>query len=307
MLGLVLAGLGYLASGLRGPRHSKAAHASRAITTARAPFPVRELDVTYVDSTRSMSLPDGTRAPRRLVTRILYPVAPVAGRLPGPFPLVVFGHGYALYPRVYWKLLRAWAQAGYVVAAPVFPLENAGAPGGPSQADLSNQPADLSFVISRVLAAGARRASPLHALINPQAIAVAGQSDGGDAALAAAEGSNRDHRVLAGVVMAGAVVPGQTLDSGGPPLLALQGTADTVNPPADTDGFFAALDRPKFLVRLIGGAHTAPYSRQQPQLKVVQQVTLAFLDRYLKGQDAASARLSAAANIPGLAQLTSDP
>jgi fermentation-respiration switch protein FrsA (DUF1100 family) len=109
------------------------------------------------------------------------------------------------------------------------------------------------------------------------------------------------------VIMAGAILPGQSLDSGGPPLLALQGTADTVNPPAATDGFFAALERPKFLVALIDGTHTAPFSRRQPQLKVVEQATLAFLDRYLKGQVAASARLSSAANVTGVAQLTSDP
>jgi predicted dienelactone hydrolase len=51
-----------------------------------------------------------------------------------PFPLIVFGHGFAVTPRPYSQLLRAWARAGYVVAAPVFPLENANAPGGPDEA-----------------------------------------------------------------------------------------------------------------------------------------------------------------------------
>ncbi len=56
-------------------------------------------------------------------------------------PLIVFGHGFAVTPAYYWRLLRSWAQAGYVVAAPVFPLENQHAPGGPNEADLANQPA----------------------------------------------------------------------------------------------------------------------------------------------------------------------
>jgi dienelactone hydrolase len=310
LLGLVVVGLGYLASGLGGPqRHaqrSATAKPARPAPVAQAPFKVRELDATYVDATRSVSLPNGARMPRRLVTRILYPVAGAGQRLPAPFPLIVFGHGYALYPRVYWPLLVAWARAGYVVAAPVFPLENAGAPGGPSQADLSNQPADMSFVISRVLAADVAASSPLRGLVDGNAIAVAGHSDGGDSALAVAEGSNRDHRVGAAVVMAGAELPAGQLDSGGPPLLALQGTADTVNPSADTDAFYAALAKPKFLVRLLGAVHTAPFVRQQPQLSVVEKVTVAFLDRYLKGDQNASARLTAAGTLPGVAETLSD-
>lgn len=303
----ILVALGYLASGLRGPREPKVPAARPGpLPVARAPYGVRELDVTYIDSTRSMSLRGGATAPRRLVTRILYPTAPTGRRLAGRFPLVVFGHGYREYPRVFWSLLTAWARAGYVVAAPVFPLENAGAPGGPERADLSNQPADMSFVISRVLATGARATSPLYRLLDAKAIAVAGHSDGGDTALAVAEGSNRDHRIAAAVVMAGAQLPGSELDTDGPPLLALQGTSDTVNAAADTDAFFTALPRPKFLVRLLGAAHSAPYIREQPQLRVVEKVTLAFLDRYVKGDRAASARLTAAGTVNGVAELVSD-
>jgi predicted dienelactone hydrolase len=64
-----------------------------------------------------------------------------AARTDGPFPLVVFGHGYAVTPAIYADLPRAWTRAGFVVAAPVFPLENAAAPSGPTENDLVNQPA----------------------------------------------------------------------------------------------------------------------------------------------------------------------
>ena len=90
--------------------------------------------------------PAGGRRPASTVPR-----APAARR--GPFPLVVFGHGFAVTPAPYAPLLRAWARAGYVVAAPIFPLENANAPGGPNESDLVNQPRDMSFVITRMLAA----------------------------------------------------------------------------------------------------------------------------------------------------------
>lgn len=307
LLVAILVALGYLASGLPGPRGPKVPAARQGpLPVARAPYAVRELDVTYVDSTRSMSLHGAATAPRRLVTRILYPAAPSGRRLAGRFPLVVFGHGYQEYPRVFWLLLTAWARAGYVVAAPVFPLENAGAPGGADRTDLSNQPADMSFVISRVLATSARPTSPLYGRLDANAVAVAGHSDGGDTALAVAEGSNRDHRIAAAVVMAGAQLPGSDLDADGPPLLALQGTSDRVNAGASTDAFFTALPGPKFLVRLLGAAHSAPYIRQQPQLRVVEKVTLAFLDRYVKGDRAASARLTAAGTVKGVAELVSD-
>src|SRR6202035_5291617 len=76
-------------------------------------------------------------------------------RAEGPFPLIVFGHGFAVTPATYSRLLQSWTRAGFVVAAPVFPLGNARAPGGPNEADLVNQPADMSFVISHMLAATA--------------------------------------------------------------------------------------------------------------------------------------------------------
>jgi predicted dienelactone hydrolase len=297
----IVAGLAYLASTLRGPaRRPAAATATHAGAIARAPYAVRELDATYVDRSRWVSLPDGTRAPRRLVTRILYPGVPAGERLAARFALIVFGHGYALEPRVYWPLLTAWARAGYVVAAPVFPLENAGAPGGPTHADESNEPADMSFVISRALAAATLRGSPLHGLLNGQAIAVAGHSDGGDAALAVAEGSNRDHRVRAAIVLDGAALPGLTFDSGGPPLLAVQASADALT----TNAFLSALAVPKFHLTLTD-AGSALFGRQSPELGVVQRVTLAFLDRYVNHDGAASARLTAAGNAPGIASLSS--
>ena len=66
----------------------------------------------------------------------------------GPFPLIVFGHGFGVTPGMYIALLRAWARAGFVVAAPLFPGENPRAPGGPTATDLPNEPRDMSFVIT---------------------------------------------------------------------------------------------------------------------------------------------------------------
>ncbi len=216
----------------------------------------------------------------------------------------MFGHGFAVTPRPYTALLRAWARAGYVVAAPVFPLENADAPGGPNESDLVNQPRDMSFVITQLT----RR---LPGLINPRQIAVSGQSDGGETALAAAYDVHFvDRRVRAAMILSGAKIPGVggfTFPAPSPPLLATQGTADTINPPDFTHAFFDVAPRPKFLLWLFGAGHLPPYTTEQPQLRIVEAVTVAFLDRYVRGERSAARRLRDAGHVPGVAQLTSFP
>ncbi len=152
----------------------------------------------------------------------------------GPFPLVMFAPGYVQCRSSYTALLHAWASAGYVVAAVEFPRTHCRL-SAPDEADLSNQPADLSFVISRLLAASSRSVGPLSGLIDPAKIAVAGHSDGGDTAAAvAADTCCRDRRVSAALILSGAEWPplgGRYFPAGTPPMLVVQGTHDTWNPP----------------------------------------------------------------------------
>ena len=208
--------------------------------------------------------------------------------------------------------MRAWVSAGYVVAAPIFPLSNANAPGGPDESDLVNQPRDMSFVITRVLAASAQGHGTLAGRINASAIAVAGQSDGGSTALDAAyDHVNRDRRVDAAVVMSGADMPGMDsfpFAAGTPPLLAVQGLADPINFPSSTYRYFRLARAPKFMLALPGAAHLGPYTDQEPQLSIVERETLAFLDRYLKHTPGARQRMWRVGNVPGVARLvTSAP
>jgi dienelactone hydrolase len=274
-----------------------------------------------VDTTRTIQLADGGGEPRTLVTYVRYPALGPAGqtdvpnapaaRADGPFPLVVFGHGFAVTPEIYARLLQAWSRAGYVVAAPVFPLENADAPGGPDESDLTHQPGDVSFVISRLLEAGAASTGPLSGLIDRARIAATGQSDGGDTALAVAYNRGyRDARVTAAIILSGAEMPGVggfEFPPGSPPLLATQGSADTVNRPAETNAFFEVAHRPKYLLDLLGAEHLPPYTDQQPQLAIVERVTTAFLDSYLKGSANALRRLGSLGKVPGTATLLAEP
>jgi len=246
---------------------------------ARGPE-VRVRVFEFVDHSRMITLPDGRRVPRTLETVVRYPSTG------GSHPLIVFAHGFALTPARYAGLLGTWAAAGYVVAAPVFPLTSPNAPGGPTEADLVNQPRDMSFVITRLLAMNRRSTSVLDGKIDPARIAAAGQSDGGVTALAAAYDSRyRDRRVRAALVLSGARLPGMgPFPRRGPPLLAVQGRADALNAPATTATFFGLAARPKFLLWLLGASHLPPYSDQQPQLGIVERATIAFLDHYFKGR-----------------------
>jgi hypothetical protein len=72
------------------------------------------------------------------------------------------------------------------VAALVFPIENASAPGGSNEADLVTQPRDVSFVITRLCTQAQQHPDSSLALIDPRRIAAAGQSDGGETAFAVA-------------------------------------------------------------------------------------------------------------------------
>jgi dienelactone hydrolase len=282
---------------------------------------VGERVVTFVDRSRTVQYPGRAPAPRTLVTIVRYPaVGPpgggdIAGARPlgagGPYPLVIFGHGFAVTPTIYAPLLRAWARAGYVVAAPIFPLGNANAPGGPNESDLVNQPADMSFVITQMLAASAAPAGPFSGLINARRIAVSGQSDGGDTALTATYNHRfRDPRIGAAVILSGQEIPGMVgydYPAPSPPLLATQGLADTINLPSTTNAFFDRAPHPKYLLTMIGTAHLPPYTYEQPQLSIVERVTIAFLDRYLKGSRGAVTRMESLADRPGIAALQADP
>jgi dienelactone hydrolase len=271
--------------------------------------------LTFTDHSRTVTLPGKGPGPRTLVTLIRYPAQGPASRVDVPgaapvpglrFPLIVFGHGFEVTPAIYSVLLQAWARAGFVVAAPIFPLENANAPGGPDESDLVNQPGDMSFIITRLLARSRAATGFFSGLIDQRELAVSGHSDGGDTALSVSYNLHYvDRRIRAAVILSGAEIPGvggYNVGIPAPPLLATQGTADTINPPSFTSAFFDVAPPPKYLLTLLGSDHIGPYTAQ-PQLGIVERVTVAFLDLYLKGMTAARARMFSVGNVPGVSSV----
>ncbi len=275
----------------------------------------------YVEPGRTVTYANGQSEPRSLLTYIRYPAlgpasaTDVSGAVPadvdGPFPLVIFGPGFEQSVNFYGRLLDAWAHEGFIVAAPEFPLERPSAPGGPERSDLINEPFDMRFLISRLLGEAGASSGPLSDLINSSQIAVAGQSDGGDVALALGYDHNdREPLVKAVVVLAGAEIEGLTgyeFPPGSPPLFSAQGTADKLNLPSETEAYFGAASSPKYLLTLIGAEHLPPYSSQEPQLSIVARTSADFLHAYLEGKSADLHRMEEVAEHPGISSLTADP
>ncbi len=278
-----------------------AALSSTGKITARPPYQVGVRAIKIVEH-RTMRLPDGRVVPRTLETYVRYP-----RNGPGHYPLVVFAHGFNITPHPYAALLDAITRAGFVVAAPVFPLTNAHAPGGANENDLFNQPGDMRAVITRMILDTRRPGSPFHGLVNGQEVAVTGQSDGGITALLAAYNRRyRDRRVKAAVIMSGAEpsIGGYDFAAGSPPLLAIQGTADTSNLPRNTYKFFHQASRPKFLLKLLSAQHLPPYTKEEPQLGIVERTTRAFLNLYLNHRRSARRQLKRVGTVPGLSSFT---
>lgn len=247
---------------------------------------------------------------RTLVTQLWYPRAPGAPGAPGPFPLVMFAPGFLQCADAYSDLLRAWASAGYVVAAITFPRTNCYLGADAYEPDLVNQPQDVSYVLSRLLALAAQPRSGFTGLLDSREVAAAGQSDGGDTVAAlAANTCCTDRRFKAVAVLSGAEwppMPGRYFPGGAPPLLFAQGSADTINPPwASMQLYQADDDGTRYYLDLFGASHLEPYEGTNPVERLVARVTLAFFDRYVLGQASASKTMTRDGNVPGAAALVS--
>jgi dienelactone hydrolase len=246
-------------------------------------------------------------AGRTLQTTVMYPAtgpvtsAPVRGARPderhGPYPLIVFAHGFGTSPDLspYTTLMARWAGAGYVVAAPLFPLTRSDAPGGPDLSDFPAQPADMVAVVNRMLADSRSTAPPLAGMVDAHHIGAAGHSLGGVTVLGlVANTCCRDARIGAAVVMSGdpIVFPtGHPDYKSAPPLLLVHGNADPSVPYVSSIDAFNAAHGPKGLLTVLGGNHDAPVDPSGPAFASVVRTTTDFFDAYLKHSAGALARL----------------
>ena len=250
---------------------------------------------------------------RALLTVVWYPLAlgsAGAQAARGPFPLLMFAPGFMQCGSTYSDLLRDWASAGYVVAVVNFPRTDCLVGAAAYEPDLVNQPTDMSYVLGRLLALNAQPDDPFSGLLNRHEIAAAGQSNGGDTVAAlAANACCTDHRLKGVAVLSGAewpAMPGPYFAQGAPPMLFLQGTADTINPPWTSLQLYRADGtRARYYLDLFGADHMVPYTGTNPVEDLVARVTLAFFNRYVLGRASALATMTRDGDVSGTAALFS--
>jgi predicted dienelactone hydrolase len=276
--------------------------------TTTVPVPdrteVEHLTLDLVDTSRPTPANGGAPGSdeRVLTTEVYVP----AGT--GPFPLVAFSHGWAGHPRKFTELFQAWAEAGYAVVAPAFPVSNDRAPGGASGDHVQDQPGDISFVLDQVLAASADEGDPLYGAFDPERIAAAGLSLGGVTTYGVSFSTCcRDDRITAAIVMdGGAVTFDNELDSG-LPLMIMHGDEDYLVPYAAATVPYGQAIAPKWLVTIHEAIHFEPYEdTPDPADDLVRAATVAFWDLYLGGDESAEQRITDAVTPATLASLESD-
>lgn len=268
-------------------------------------LPVATTTMTFVDSSRPTAPWDGMAAKtsRTLVTTIWYPAKGTASGSSvggGPYPLIVFAHGLGASPEGYQQLLSDWAAAGYVVAAPLFPLSSSDTPGGPDGGDIGNQPGDMSFVIDQVLKASATSNGPLSGLVDPKEIGAAGHSNGAITTLGLIGNSCcHDARIKAAVVMAGTTEGlgrGHYHLADSPPLLIVQDLHDGLVPYPDAVAAYNQARGPKGLLALSwdsspdssgASAHMASSGVVGPTSGAVFGSTTDFFNAFLKHEHGA--------------------
>jgi pimeloyl-ACP methyl ester carboxylesterase len=236
---------------------------------------VRTESITLNDPTRFTdargSVP--AKAGRLLVTDLYVPVG-----ARGPRPLVVFAHGWNSNPGVYDVLLQQWAQAGFIVAAPVFPDSTDLYPGTPVS-DYSDQARDMSFVISSLLQSNAVD-------VDPHRIAVAGHSDGGtDVALLALDPAYQDRRISAYLSLSSELPSGVASFTPGPTpgsLFVAVGTSDEYGLYPRSTAVYEAAVMPKVLLTEVGGDHLGSFIAATPASAAMREATVRFLHRALE-------------------------
>ena len=256
------------------------------VSASPAPFkgkaPTRSFDVEL----RDLAL---ARDGRALPTSVYYPQG--AGR----FPVVLFSHALGGRPADYAPLLRRWAAAGFVVAAPAYPHTSGGARDY-DVLDVVNQPADASYVIGKVLALDARRGDAFFQHLATDRVAAAGHSAGGITTVGLFTLA-RDPRLDAGIVLSGnALGAGTGFRGAAAPMLFVHGERDETISYASGKAAYAAVPWPKAMLSFPKGDHGATLLRDGgASFEVLADATTEFLRYALYGDPAAKPRIGKAA------------
>ncbi len=283
-------------------------------------YGVQSDTMSISEANTNLCLPNGQGGtlcgPRTITVGVYYPyIANAANQTPyrgnDRLPLVLFAPGFNEPYTTYLPLINSLVGDGFVVAGINFPLNTPSSPGGPNEADIVNQPSDMTYALTQLIDDEQSPTSALYGLFDPAKVVATGQSDGGDTVLALADNSCcRDKRIDAVIVFSGAELSSYkgTYFSGTTiPILVIQGTNDVINVPADSDQIYSGANTPKYYLHLIGADHLTPYTSNDQYLQVVNNVSADFIDGYILGQTSALTKMISDGTVAGVASIDNSP
>jgi len=201
---------------------------------------------------------DGSTS-RKLSGKLWRPYAQSGrGLQEGGYPFVVYSHGFMSFHQEGAYMAEFLASHGYVVVAVDFPLTNYFAPGGPNLADVVNQPADVRFVIDRVLERNNKEGDSLYRQVDENRIGVMGLSLGGmTTELVTFDPRMNDKRIRAAVAIAGParMFTDKFFSSVTVPFMMIAGDSDAIVPYVYNAKPIREKDPDSVLVTIKGASH----------------------------------------------------
>lgn len=223
------------------------------VFTVNSQFQIGHTTITFNDPSRTGGFGTGGGAGRQIQTEIYYP-STVAGNdmavASGQFPVIVFGHGFAMAWDAYQNIWSHYAPLGYIVA---FPRTEGSLIPGPSHNDFG---LDLKLVEQKIQALNTLSTSLFYQKVAASS-ALMGHSMGGGASVLASA-NNTTIKTYVGLAPAetnpSAVAAAANVTI---PSVIFSGSSDGVTPPSQHHlPIYNALNAGcKTFVSIVGGAH----------------------------------------------------
>lgn len=301
------------------PNQKECASAGVGPATPAGGYALGQRTVTFVDHSRPTNADPNrhllAKPDRTIPVTMIYPSASGAvngpfteGAAPasGAFPLVVLSHGVTANGGLMVTVLQAWAHAGYVIAAPTYPLSSGG---GAGISDLPQQPRDLAFVVRSLQTLLDQPDDPLRGHVETACVALAGHSLGAVTTLEAAyESGFAVPGLRAAIEMSGLLFPlppGTFANAPAVPLLLIHGDADTTVPISGSQNAFATLTGPRYFITFHGGSHNSIFG--PPYSTVLHAAVIKFLDAEMKGKATELSTIGETVSGSGVATLQTHP
>ncbi len=222
---------------------------------AQAQFQIGHKTITYNDATRTGGFGSGGGAGRQIQCEIYYPATIAGDNTPislGEFPIISFGHGFAMSWDAYANIWDEFVPKGYIL---ILPRTEGGLIPGPSHLDFGK---DLVIAGNR-LETDCNSVGNFFNTHSNGKMAVMGHSMGGGASFLAAAEGNANFDVIIGLApaetnpLASTSALNVTI-----PALVFSGSGDAVTPPVDHHQLiYDELPNSscRHFVSIIGGAH----------------------------------------------------